>query len=1349
MMSYNYDMTANYSYPSNITLNGPNTAAAYSGATFTIDATITDPMGPFTLEVNTPNMIYNKFTVSNLAIVSVGANLGCAGTPVPEYEYFYSVDKRTYHRGVAKFDYVLTGLVYPDLVAELNDPGNKIQLGFTVFFVDVAETENVTVGAGITIGNSTLWTSLINVTMGAPITVPNTDCCYTTASRPDLVAELNDPGNKIQLGFTVFFVDVAPAEIVTVGAGITIGTSTLWTSLINVTMGAPTTAPNTAGTATFAAPYIVGGNGSVAQYGVVTYAVPISITSGKGVKVTCTAAPPADHKITGIMWGNAGANIALRPNLSEGMVWDDTMGVTSWTFYINSTGQITSSVPADTVVLEVSVQYLGSTARLDVTLSCGSKVILTGATVAAGGTADVSVTMDPIYPLDITWFKGDQQALLVKLTFPPGGKAYSNMTIETSGDFDVTAFGAQICKLEILRSGFGVPTLGGRMDLLNKAVNFFEISASSLYNDGGKMLVGAIAGVNRGTAAAAGDNDVVLRMTYFLPKNQTTITSLTYNLSMGMLLDSNFVWAGMLGFKTSAAAPTVAARIISKMIPPVLTTYQVGQPILVKFYLKMAPGSVDKISLVVRMASNSTAVLSLCRIVILAIGSSYPCLDPDPYGKELTNFAQPNTIIHDPVTWGLKATVDFGVLRNVGYQAFYASELADSDAIVLGVLVKGLVVGTDNVTIDRISLGGKTSFNTSLTIAAALSPANTLTAAHWVPLDGTAVAYDGVMKIIDLVLDVPVGYRQPLIVKISNDNSLNMELCFAVVAAVGKNVPCVIPHMIVPVVAVKAAGEEHTLNLMETCYYDVAPGDKNESTISVMAPMTLGRAYATVHSLRWGAKQGKNIGCMLDMINYDVNLLQNSSLSQPMIHTSQTDTLFGDVITAVTKNLRIVRSSALDLAVLTTYLNFTEVPSSLIFSKAANPQLKMTFRVSHVMNSSRQELNGAIVRVLLPKPVEFDNLTDTYSSNITANFTNNHYLDFAISNLFFTDYLEMNVTVSIDPFNTMIKGLGLLDAAALVRIVCTTFADAVPKYCGTTAVLPFQIDGTECSDDLGMDSFLDCQFSASTAISADTGPAYAKIAATGWSPVVRSGFGWGHHITIDFLQKTRVTRITFSSSSVKITQFKIQYSNNGDNFISPCDTVISVTTDDTLLPPACRFEARFGRLIIVDSTPSDEAFVVKFKWYGCALETVADICSSLPTTYSDSPGWRQISHDTVNQVFYYCDYSPQDKQSLCFSSTDAGATWNELPPFINVLIGEQDGIFYASDAQGISTVSSTDGVSWFVTDATFAAGLNIIAKSVPGNANPFTAVTDGEMTADFTGIMSGGAYVIKWERCCS
>jgi hypothetical protein len=54
------------------------------------------------------------------------------------------------------------------------------------------------------------------------------------------------------LGFTVFFVDVAPGEIVTVGAGITIGTSTLWTSLINVTMGTSFTVPQTDGTATFA-----------------------------------------------------------------------------------------------------------------------------------------------------------------------------------------------------------------------------------------------------------------------------------------------------------------------------------------------------------------------------------------------------------------------------------------------------------------------------------------------------------------------------------------------------------------------------------------------------------------------------------------------------------------------------------------------------------------------------------------------------------------------------------------------------------------------------------------------------------------------------------------------------------------------------------------------------------------------------------------------------------------------------------------------------------------------------------------------------------------------------------------
>jgi hypothetical protein len=73
-----------------------------------------------------------------------------------------------------------------------------------------------------------------------------------------------------------------------------------------------------------------------------------------------------------------------------------------------------------------------------------------------------------------------------------------------------------------------------------------------------------------------------------------------------------------------------------------------------------------------------------------------------------------------------------------------------------------------------------------------------------------------------------------------------------------------------------------------------------------------------------------------------------------------------------------------------------------------------------------------------------------------------------------------------------------------------------------------------------------------------------------------------------------------------------------------------------------------------------------------------------------------------------------------------------MPAYIGSLVGPSGGLFYARDAQGIATVSSTDGVNWLVTDATVAAGLSVTAKSVPGNAKlSFTAVTDGDLTGLF------------------
>ena len=66
-------------------------------------------------------------------------------------------------------------------------------------------------------------------------------------------------------------------------------------------------------------------------------------------------------------------------------------------------------------------------------------------------------------------------------------------------------------------------------------------------------------------------------------------------------------------------------------------------------------------------------------------GDSFPCVDPEPYGAEETSPSHYNTIIHDS-EWGLKATADFGIIRNVGESVDAADYSYPNSAFSLGLI---------------------------------------------------------------------------------------------------------------------------------------------------------------------------------------------------------------------------------------------------------------------------------------------------------------------------------------------------------------------------------------------------------------------------------------------------------------------------------------------------------------------------------------------------------------------------------------------------------------------------------------------------------------------------------------
>ncbi|XP_042876943.1 uncharacterized protein LOC122256377 [Penaeus japonicus] len=422
----------------------------------------------------------------------------------------------------------------------------------------------------------------------------------------------------------------------------------------------------------------------------------------------------------------------------------------------------------------------------------------------------------------------------------------------------------------------------------------------------------------------------------------------------------------------------------------------------------------------------------------------------------------------------------------------------------------------------------------------------------------------------------------------------------------------------------------------------------------------------------------------------------------------------------------------------------------------------MTARLSHEMNVSSEEANNAIMRVFLPKYVSWVNLSDTWTPNITGNLTTNPYIDFDFDYLFFTDILEVNFSVTIDPDKILPKGLGLVNATTILRLACeTNTLPGTMKYCGNTSFVQYQIDGSDCNSPLGLDTMDDCQLSASTAIDATSAAANAKPAATGaWSPAVRTGPDWEHYITVDFLRKTRVTEVQlFAVSGMrKVTKFKMQFSHSGHFFVDSCQIDIAVPADLLAkLPGECRFEARYARLVVLEADGADDAPIgVKFEINGCFLDAAADTCNAaLRTVLTNQPvGWRHVALDTTLNILYFCDFNPKKKAVLCYSSVD-GATWTALPSYIGHLVGYDAATakMYAMDRKGSAMVSSADGANWAIVDDALAATIPSVvtpAVAVPGKGSAaLTPVVIGGWTADFNGLMYGGVYKAKWSSCCS
>lgn len=348
-----------------------------------------------------------------------------------------------------------------------------------------------------------------------------------------------------------------------------------------------------------------------------------------------------------------------------------------------------------------------------------------------------------------------------------------------------------------------------------------------------------------------------------------------------------------------------------------------------------------------------------------------------------------------------------------------------------------------------------------------------------------------------------------------------------------------------------------------------------------------------------------------------------------------------------------------------------------------------------------------------------------------------------------------------------------MKATTLLRLLGSSTTNPTPiKYIGKTAYVVYDVVVNDLTDPLNLATMDDCQFSALAAMDETTKPEMAKPGSGGgWSPPVTVGMSWNHYIQVDFLKKTRVTRITFEEVAGKfsVKKFRLQYSQSGVFFSDECEVEVPAN-GEVDLPSDCRFNARYFRLVVLAVSDGLGGAVVSQEtkplgvrftdWYGTAdLGGTPASCpaTTKPTRLSnDVTQWRHVAYDSTNDVFYFCDMMERpDRKGFeigCYSSSD-GVSWIVLPSYIGRLLGQHpDRGMCAMDKRDSALVCSKDGKEWSLmpdADHTDIKSQAMPPTVVPGVPSADLApITFGDWSVDFSGVMKSGSVRARWANCC-
>ncbi|XP_076335165.1 uncharacterized protein LOC143238644 [Tachypleus tridentatus] len=773
-----------------VDINGPETIALDSAGIFTVDAYLSFRSDIVSFEVLGPTNEQDVISIGNLGIIGFGSRF----YSIPQNIYHYKMQRTDSETG----DSYLSATLNMGLVTNsdsfgnpVRDPKNLIQATFAIYALNNATFvgKELTVTAGISIGDLKIWVALINITLTTR--VDGEEIAESLGSIAYADSEEASPGGLVMYN---------------IETNMTSGYFSNYRVLVDVPI-----------------------SGGLPQ---------LEPCSGKllkekaGFNIPYVNSTPIEPVFDNTKYIFDFGRIYVS-NQRNPYKFQDNVVVVEIVLRVASHDANTNGTE---LTIEMEVDHTGTPFA----------IVVAPLTVTIPSYLPVpNISLENAVEWS-NFYVGGAIALDVIINMPPG-VGYGDVIFEAVGENDTSLPNIHVCSAELTHIGSSLPCTSVYKDLINNNQTIYDIvnpDKNATMPDFVQMKLGDVSALSTQKQNIT-ESQLYINLVFdLLETDGVTITSGDiYSLGMGLSLGSTTIWAGEANFTMESALPPT---LTTDKEPTIYTRKTDDTPLIPGFMgefeiiVKTAPKSISPYT--IELTTEDTEI-SVCGMSIKSSGKSMPCFSP---------FVEPVFTSHlNPFDGNKKGVLDIKMITNVGSVNSTETAEPDDNTIVITAFVRISPTAAVDKNMTWIVTYGALSQSGTLTIPVmiggapspydsyVLAPKSLEFSLKNPNMTGAGI---GAPLVLNVEFELQPNAVAPVIVNVINPDADSgkypYDICVAGITKRGKNYPCFSPLQLTSNISISNPGatiqeDTGTFDLGIVCHTLIDKEDEGENKVQL------------------------------------------------------------------------------------------------------------------------------------------------------------------------------------------------------------------------------------------------------------------------------------------------------------------------------------------------------------------------------------------------------------------------------------------------------------------------------------------------------------------------------------